>query len=653
MGCYVSKAALLYGASGFVRGPRLLAASGVYRFATWNALAGNRRSDLGGVSMKRRACSTALSAALVVWAQTAAALEPTAPALKPAGNAAPEDRAQSGASARGALAAGEPGLAPSVLVHTQGTGFPAPFERIFDFGQLPLAGEYRDVTQSGIRLRADGLRHWVHLDGSPLGGRVARQPDAAERWTIDLPPGSHALEFRLWESTTPGVGASTCYNFEVCFDTLYRVRVFGEADVLLRDFDYSPPNDRLNTVALWSPTPIARVVLTGEINNIDDEFLGTLRVGSRPLPAGLRYAPSRLHSGFGLHAALAASRAVIADAEGFEAWRKTSANGWSYSGRLDIEGSIERVAMDEGHVAIAVSTPAGPRLRIHAIQGEDPSSWPLSEIAHSGSVRDLEVDGDIIALGIDGSVRIHWRAPGAGWRFEHAMVPDPPIPGADEFGRDLGLDGGHLVVNAGRGYFHVYARGPEASFSEVFRQEQSVFGPGRLDISGTTVAHQSTGDSLSLFSADASGVWGFTSSRSGALPAEFGLGRGTAVRIEGATVIALMDFQTPASPEFRQVVSLWSHDGVGGLSRSALFVDPHLPGSGSARLGNAGRAFALHGDDILLGQPFTDWCDHADRGFIGDSGPQGYADVCAGRSGAVIFASARGLTTLFASGFEH
>lgn len=603
--------------------------------------------------MKRRACSIALSAALIALVQAAIASEPAVPLPHTAADPGQHAKAHPSPTARRVLAGGAPGLSPSVLVHTQGMGLPALFERSFDFGQLPLAGEYRDVTQSGIRLRADGLRHWVHVDGSPLGGRVARQPDAAERWTIDLPPGSHALDFRLWESTTPGVGASTCYNFEVCFDTLYRVRVFGEADVLLRDFDYSPLDNRLNTVALWSPTPIARVVLTGEINNVDDEFLGSLRVGSRPLPAGLRYAPSRLNGGFGLHAALAASRAVIADAEGFEAWRKTRADGWSYSGRLDIEGSIERVAMDEGHVAIAVSTPAGPRLRIHAIQGEDPSSWPLSEIAYSGSVRDLEIDGDIIALGVDGSVRIHWRAPGAGWRFEHAVVPDPPIPGADEFGRDLGLDGGHLVVNAGRGYFHVYARGPDASFSEVFRQQQNVFGPGRLDISGTTVAHQSTGDSLSLFSADASGVWGFTTSRSGALPAEFGLGRGAAVRIEGATVMTLMDFQTPASPEFRQVVSIWSHDGTGGLSRSALFVDPHLPGSGSARLGNAGRAFALDGDDILLGQPFTDWCDHADRGFIGDSGPQRYADVCAGRSGAAFFASARGLATLFASGFEH
>jgi hypothetical protein len=605
--------------------------------------------------MNRRACSTALSGALVALAALAPAVAAASGARpsRPVDAAAQDASAQPSAAARDSSASAGAGLGPVVLVHTQGLGFPATFERSFDFSQLPLAGEYRDVIQSGIRLRADGLRHWVHVDGSPMGGRVARQPDAAERWTIDLPPGSHALEFRLWESTTPGVGASTCYNFDECFDTLYRVRVFGDADLLLRDFDYSPPDNRVNTVALWSPTPISRVVLTGEVNNIDDEFLGTLRVGSSPLPAGLRYAPSRQHGRFGLHAALAASRAIIADAEGFETWRKNASDGWSYVGRLDIEGSIERVAMDAGHAVIAVSTSAGPRLRIYAMHGDDPLNWPVTEIAYVGSARDLELSGDVIALGVDGSVRIHWLAPGAGWRFEYALVPEPPIPGADEFGRDLGMDDGHLAVNAGSGYFHVYARGPGASLTEVFRNEQSIIGPGHLDVSDGTVAHQSTGQGLNLFSADTSGVWAWVAGASGSLPAEFGLGRGAAVRIVGDTVLTLMDFQTPASSEFRQVVSIWSRDGAGGLSRSALFVDPHLPVSGSARLGNAGRAFALDGDDILLGQPFTDWCDHSDRAFIGDSGPQGYADVCAGRSGAAVFASARGLSTLFASGFEH
>jgi hypothetical protein len=238
---------------------------------------------------------------------------------------------------------------PSVLVYDQGIGFPAPFERVFDFGQLPLAGEYRDQTLDGIRLRANGLRHWVHLDGSPMGGRVARQPDAAERWTIDLPPGSHAFEFRMWESTTVGVGPSTCFDFDQCGDTLYRVRVFGDAGVLLRDFDYSPFNNRTNTVAIWSSTPITSVVLTAEINNFDDEFLGELRVGARPLPAGLRYVPSRQHGAFGRHAALAGARAVISDAQGFEYWRQTDADGWSYAGRSDISGTIQRVATDGSH----------------------------------------------------------------------------------------------------------------------------------------------------------------------------------------------------------------------------------------------------------------------------------------------------------------
>ena len=541
---------------------------------------------------------------------------------------------------------------PSVIVHDQGLGFPAPFERRFDFDQLPFAGEYRDVTQDGIRLRADGLRHWVHLDGSPLVERAARQPDAAERWTIDLPPGSHALEFRLWESTLPGVGVNTCYNFDFCTDTLYRVRVFGDEGVLLRDFDFSPFNARTNTVAIWSSTPITSVVLTAELNNVDDEFLGDLRVGATPLPAGLRYVPSRQHGGFGRHAALSGARAVIADAQGFELWRRSGPDGWVFAGRRDVSGTIERIALDAGVAAVAVATPGGPRLRIHDVQGDDPAAWPVTEIAYTGTARDLAVEGDVVLLGVDGEVRVHQTQAGLGWAFVYAIAPDPPITGADQFGRDIALDQGRLVVNAGRGLFHVYERGIGAVFNEVFRQEESFTSRSYVDISGTTVAVQTFEGGLRLYSADPLGVWSVSGAASGSLPAEIGLGTGAAVRIDGDTLITLQDFQASGSPEFRQVVSVWSRAAGRQLVRAAVFVDPHLPPSGSARLGGFGQAFEIDGDDILLGQPQTHWCDHGDRAFIGDSGPQGYADVCAGRSGAVFFASAGGLATLFASGFE-
>jgi hypothetical protein len=552
----------------------------------------------------------------------------------------------------GSLALPVGAVAPSVVVFDQGLGFPVPFERAFDFDQLPFAGEYRDVTLEGIRLRANGLRHWVHLDGSPLVDRAARQPDAAERWTIDLPPGSHALEFRMWESTIPGVGVNTCYNFDFCSDTLYRVRVFGDAGVLLRDFDFSPFNNRTNTVAIWSSAPIASVVLTAELNNVDDEFLGDLRVATTPLPAGLRYVPSRQHGGFGRHAALAGMRAVIADAQGFELWRRSGPDGWAFAGRRDVTGTIERIAMDAGIAAVAVATPGGPRLRIHEIQGDDPASWPVTEIPYAGVARDLAVEGDIVMLGVDGEVRIHQRQAGLGWVFVYALAPDPPIVGADQYGRDLGLDQGRLVVNAGRGLFHVYERGIGAVFNEVYRQEESFTSRSYVDISGTTVAVQTFEGGLRLYSADPLGVWSVSGAASGSLPPEIGLGTGAAVRIDGDTLLTLQDFQASGSPEFRQVVSVWSRTPGRQLVRAAVFVDPHLPPAGTARLGAFGQAFEIDGDDVLLGQPQTHWCDYGDRAFIGDSGPLGFASVCGSRSGAVFFASAGGLATLFASGFE-
>ncbi len=542
--------------------------------------------------------------------------------------------------------------APTVLVHNQGVGFPAPFERLFDFGQLPFPGEYRDVTLDGIRLRADGLRHWVHLDGSPVGERVARQPDAAERWTIDLPPGSHALEFRIWESTVPGVGANTCYNVGFCTDTLYRVRVFGDAGAVLRDFDFAPADDRDNTVAIWSSVPIRNVVLTAEVNNVDDEFFGDVRVGSRPLPAGLRYLPSRQHAGFGRLAALGGGRALIVDDRGFESWRRTETDGWSYQGRRDIDGTIERIAVDASHAVLVLATPAGPRLRIHEIQGDDPMNWPTTEVAYSGAARDLAIEGDVIALGVDGAVRMHRRVPGTGWQFEQVLTPDPPITGANEFGRNLGLDGGQLVVNAGRGLFHVYARGAGSMFNEVYRQEQVVTNRSFVDISGNTIAVQGFEGGLTLYSAAAMGNWAESGSASGALPAGFGVGLGAAVRIDGDTLLTLQDFQNSASTEFRQVVSVWVRESDGRLVRTAVLVDPHLLRVGSARLGSFGQAFELDGDDVVLGHPGTTWCDYGTRAFFGDDGAQGYSAVCEGRSGAVIVADARVLGILFASGFE-
>lgn len=547
---------------------------------------------------------------------------------------------------------GEDVAAPRVLLFNQGVDLPIPFDRSFDFDLLPFAGEFRDVTQNGIRLLANGLRHWVHLDGSPLGGRVARQPDAAERWEIDLPAGSHAFEFKLWESTQPGVGPTTCFNFDFCTDTLYRVRVL-DGEQLIRQFTFSPYNSRTNTLALWSSVPISRIELTAETNNVDDEFLGDLRVGFAPLPLGFpQFVPSRQHGGFGRHAALRNGRALIGDAQGFEFWQRSSPAEWQYANRLDVEGTIERMALGADHAVLAVATPNGKRLRIHDVQGSNPESWPLTDLAYSGTAGSIDIEGDLIALGLADRVNIYRRDALEGWRFEYALQPDPPIEGASQFGRDLGMDGDLLVVNAGSGLFHVYQRDADAQFTEVFRQEQQLTSQALVDISDATVAVQTFEGGLRIFRPDTSGSWSQTQSVATPLPAALGLGLASGVRIDGDTIMTLQNFRTDESPDFRQVVSIWSRGENADFVRSSLFVDPHFPNPASANLGNAGRAFALDADDLLLGQPNTPWCDVGSQGFFGDDGAQGYANVCAGRAGAVYFAHASKLGLIFASGFE-
>lgn len=542
---------------------------------------------------------------------------------------------------------------PRLLVFNHGFDFPIPFEREFDFDQLPFAGEYTDVTLDGIRVQAPG-RPWQHLDGSPLGGRAARQRDSSEFWRIDLPADSYAFEFKLWESTQPGVGPDKCFNFDFCTDTLYRIRVLS-GNLLLREFDFSPYNEFVNTTALWSSVPITRIELDAVINDVDDEFFGDMRAGSTPLPAGLDLIASRQTTDFGLHAAIRDGRALISDSAGFEFWRRSGNEPWTYSNRLNFDNSIERLALGVDHAVLAVSTPAGNRLRIFEIQGDDPAFWPMTEIAYTGSAAAIEIEDDLIAVGVGDQVLLYLQDPFDGWVFQYGLQPAAPIANATQFGRSIGMDSGLLAVSAGRGLFHVYQRGAGAQFSEIFRQEMVLTAVSLLDLSDSTVIVQTREGGLRIYQPDASGVWSPTQFPVVGLPSEIGLALGEGIRIDGDTFIAMQGFRTPPNDSFRRIVSVWKRGGTGEFSRSALFVEPHQLPIGATMLGSNGRAFALDGDDLLLGYPFTPWCDHelGSNAFFGDSGTQNYRNVCGARAGAAYFARASLLNEIiFESGFE-
>lgn len=555
-----------------------------------------------------------------------------------------------------AAAASTSGTAdPQVLLFNHGLDFAIPFERSFDFAALPLAGQFRDATQNGIRVRATGLRHWVHLDGSPLGARVARQPDAREEWTIDLPEGSHAFEFKMWESTILGVGPTTCFDFDGCTDVLYRLRVFSGASVL-REIDFSPYNDQLNTIALWSSVPITRIFMAAEVNNIDDEFLGTLRVGASPLPAGVRFLPAQTAGISGENLGVHGGRALITRGGGIELWRRNADGAWVLGGQRDVAGTIQRLVLGQADAALAVDSPSGSRLQVYSALGDDPATWPVTEFALPGTAfLALDIDDGLIAVGIANQVRVYRRDAVDGWVFEATVLPVPPIPGSDQFGRSLGLDQDLLAVDAGAGRFHVFQRDAGGPFQEVFRQEQTFTTRSQLDLSGSTLVVQSFDGALRIFQPDGSGGWDTSQFPFAPMPPGIGLALGAGVRVDGDRILALQTFQTAPSVEPRGIASVWTRDGFGQFERSAQFVEPHRAGSLGTQLGSFGRALALDGDDIGLGLPGTPWCQTAGtQAFFGDSGPQNYISACAGRFGGayVLRASTLG-DGLFAGDFEN
>jgi len=541
---------------------------------------------------------------------------------------------------------------PTVMVFNHGFDFPHPYERRFTFSAVPSTQDWTTFIIDGIRVNAPG-RPFRLLDGSLLNERVARQPDAGEWWEIELPPDSHLFEFRMWESTNLGVGPNTCFDFDQCIDTLYEIRVLSGAS-LLETVNFSPYDDEVNKVVVWSSAPITQIEMRAVTNNTDDEFLGDLRVSSAPLPDGLDVAFSASQAEFGDAAAVQNSRALIGDAAGLEFWQR-GRQGWQSIGRVDLADTIQRVALGAGHAAVAVTTPADQRLRIYRVIGGDPSLWPFVELPFGGTLRDMHIEGDVIALGLDGRVAIYRRVSGQNWALDQEIPADSEVPSPGDFARSIGLDDGLLAVDAGGGRFRIYQEGAGLPFSEVFRQNQSFTVRSHLAMANSTVVVQTFEGGLRIFEPDGNGGWAASQFPFTGLPGEIGLALGEGLRKDGDTFIALRGFQISPSPTFRRIISIWKRNPAGQFVRSGLFVEPHKQPTGETLMGAAGRAFALGGEDILIGHPRTSWCRRlpTSQAFLGEPTAFNFNNVCGGNSGMVYFLDAtRYGDSAFADRFE-
>lgn len=531
------------------------------------------------------------------------------------------------------------GEAPTVMVFNHGFRFPHPFERQFSFSEVPNFQDWRFYTINGIRVNAPDTRFRL-LDGSPLNSRVARQPDTAEQWVINLPTDTHLFEFRMWESTILGTAPNSCFDFDACMDTLYEIRVLN-GDSVLEIIFFSPYDDEVNQVTIWSSVPITQVEMRAVANNVDDEFLGNITVGSAPLPDGLDLAFSDAHPGFGDAASVRDARALIGDAAGLALWQR-GAQGWQPSGRVDVPDTVRRVALGASHAAVAVLSSAGERLRIYRTLGGDPQLWPFVELPFSGTVRDLQIEGDVIAMGLDGRVAIYRRVNGQNWVLDQEIPADGEVPSPSDFARSIALDEGLLAVDAGGGRFRVYRESPDGSFAEVFRQNQSFTVRSHLAMANSTVVVQDFEGALRIFEPDGNGSWTATQFPFTGLPSEVGLALGEGVRKSGDTFITLRGFQISPSPTFRRIASIWKRNPAGQFVRSGLFVEPHKQPTGETLMGASGRAFALDGEDILLGHPNTPWCRSQPTipSFLGEPSAFGYNNRCDGNSGMVYFLDA-------------
>jgi hypothetical protein len=543
-----------------------------------------------------------------------------------------------------------PGHTPTVLEINQPLDYPLAFQNIFDFDSTPVGGGYLGVTLDGIEVMATGGTPWTVAGTSPMGGRAARQPDAQETWTIALPRRSHAVEFRLWESSLPGSGSDSCFNGE-CFDTRYLVEAFN-GDQRIWSSDYSAWNDQANRLKLWSSVAIDRLEIRGVFNNSDDELLEDLRTARSPLPPGY---PTRIASDsagvFGRFAVVAEGRALVTRDGAIELWIP-GGESWAPAGALDLDANFEALDFDGAHAAAATAL-NGDGLRLHVIEttGDDPAAWPVTTFDYLLPARAVAIDGDLIALGSGDQVLL-FRRNATGWYADGSLVPDPPVAGVTEFGRDLGLDGPLLVVGADDDVFYLY-RDHAGGLTEVFRQDQRTTpGTPYVDVEDGVVVQQTFSGSLLLYTRDSGGAWGLTGLVSQSLPFANGSGLGNGVRLAGDYLLGLQSFTTPDIADFRQAVSVWRRHSDGTWVRSFVMADPHVAGQNGALLGNFGRALSIDGDWMLLGHAATPWCRGIQRGFFGDNGEQDYRGVCEGRSGAAFVARLEALDTLFGDRFE-
>lgn len=546
-----------------------------------------------------------------------------------------------------------PGTDVRVLEFNQPIEFPIPFDRGFDFGRLPLSGLYRAVHDDGLEVIASGQQPWIHVDGSPLGTRAARQPDAFEQWTLSLPPGTHAVEFEFYESSLAGTAANSCFN-ATCFDTRYRLRAWNGPD-LIRDQQFSAWNDRVNRYALWSNVPIDRLELQGVFNNSDDELLGRVRVGDEPLPPSF---PERVASvdgpNFGRQVAVDGDFAVTADRSGFSTWKRDGGT-WHRQGWRALDVEPERVAVDDAQVVIARRNGSGGLLAIFRRNGEPPDAWSSpTEFAYSGAARSLALDNDVIALGLAGRVRLFEHTGADAWQAAGDLLP--PGGGNNAFGLGVGLDGDLLVVGAGDDTFHVYRRGTDGRFTEEFHQS-SPTSPGTsiVDVSVDRIAQQGFSGAVRLYEPAPGGGWVVVETLGAPLPFVPSGGLGSGVDLDDDALLLRKSFFDAGASDFRQAVALWQRIG-GRWMRSYVLADPHLAGDRSANLGGlgVGDAMSLSGDAFWLGHPGSPWCVGTSNAFFGDNGALGYREsACGSRSGAAFIGSLIAIDApLFLDGFE-
>lgn len=547
----------------------------------------------------------------------------------------------------GAIAAGSQ---MRVQEFNRRAGLPA-FERVFRFSQLP-DGAYRRARDSGIEVIASGDTLWSHVEFSPLGLGAARQADASEQWTISLPPGTHAIAFDFFESSVPGGDADSCFHPD-CSDTLYRLQAWNGMTPL-RDQRLSAWNDRVSRFALWSSVPIDRVDLQALFNAEDDELLGRIRAGSTPLPPAF---PRRIASvdgvEFGRQVAVHGGSAVVSDRGGWSIWQQGSDGAWNRSGWRASDLEIEEVALDAAHVVVAGRVGNGARLDIFPRSAGSPAEWPAPQsFALPFADRDVAVDGDTIALGLDGEVQLYERSGAGDWQM--AGTVRPAARGFDAFGKALGLDGNLLVVGAGNDTFHVYRRNDAGDFVEVFHQDEFVSpGTSWVDVSGNRIVQQGHAGEIRVFEPDAAGGWTRTARLSAPLPFSETAALGDGVELDGDALVALKSVFDEEDREFRQAVEVWQRAGGRRWLRAYVLADPHEAGPRSANLGGLGSALSISGDAFWLGQSGSPWCEGAND-FFGDSGTPDYRPAdCGDASGAAFVGSLRAIDApFFIDGFE-